>query len=102
MNVKKIIPSSLLGRSLIIIFVPTIIVILLTTLVFYITSWDIISKRLTQSVAADIKVIIKLIDYNLKHKALRIADEDFKMNIRNAGGKILKRQLRDMQERGEL
>ena len=81
MKKRKFIPASLLGRSLIIIFVPTITVVLLTTLVFYKTSWNIISKRLTQSVAADIKVIIKLIDHDLKFKAFRIAYEDFKMKV---------------------
>ena len=81
MRLKKLIPSSLLGRSLIIVFIPIITLVLLTSLVFYQTSWNIISKRLTESVAADIKVIIKLIDHDLKFKAFRIADEDFKMKV---------------------
>ena len=62
---KKIIPSSLLGRSLIIVFAPILILVVLTTFVFYQTSWSIISKRLAQSVVADINVIVKLIDQNL-------------------------------------
>ncbi len=78
---KKLIPTSLLGRSLIIIFVPLIFLVILTVLVFYQTSWDIISKRLTQSVVADINVVVKLIDQNLKFKAMRIAKEDFKMKV---------------------
>lgn len=82
MKIRNFIPTSLLGRSLIIIFVPTITVVLVTTLVFYATSWNIISKRLTQSVAADIKVVIKLIDHDLKFKAFRIAYEDFKMKVK--------------------
>ena len=78
---KKLIPSSLLGRSLIIVFIPIITLVILTTLVFYQTSWNIISKRLSQSVVADINVIVKLIDQNLKLKAIRIAKEDFKMDV---------------------
>ena len=78
---KKLIPSSLLGRSLIVVFIPIITIVILTTLVFYQTSWNIISKRLSQSVAADINVIVKLIDQNLKFKAFRIAKEDFKMDV---------------------
>tara|TARA_B100001123_G_C15301830_1_gene1021291 strand:+ start:1065 stop:2360 length:1296 start_codon:yes stop_codon:yes gene_type:complete len=81
MKIKKLIPASLLGRSLIIIFVPTVTVVILTSLVFYKTSWDIVSKRLAQSVSADIQVIIKLIDHGLKFKAFRIAHEDFKMKV---------------------
>lgn len=81
MKIKKLIPASLLGRSLIIVFIPIVTIVLITSLVFYQTSWNIISKRLTQSVAADINVIIKLIDHDLKFKAMRIAHEDFKMKI---------------------
>ncbi len=79
---KKLIPSSLLGRSIIIIFVPIIILVIVTTIIFYQTSWNIISKRLTQSVVADISVIVKLINQDLKYEAIRIAKEDFKMDIK--------------------
>ena len=78
---KKIIPSSLLGRSLIIVFAPILILVVLTTFIFYQTSWSIISKRLAQSVVADINVIVKLIDQNLKPEAIQIAKKDFKMDI---------------------
>ena len=78
---KKLIPASLLGRSLIIVFVPLITLVILTVLVFYQTSWNIISKRLTQSVVADINVVVKLIDQNRKFTAMRFAKEDFKMEV---------------------
>ena len=78
---KKLIPSTLLGRSLIIVFVPVITLVILTTLVFYQTSWNIISKRLTQSVVADLNVVVKLIDQNLETEAISIGKEDFKMQI---------------------
>ena len=79
--IRKIIPSTLIGRSIIIIFVPIIIIVLLTSIVFYQTSWSIISKRLTESVAADINVLVKLIDSNLTDNAINIANQDFKMKI---------------------
>ena len=78
---NKIIPSSLLGRSLIIVFAPILILVVLTTFIFYQTSWSIISKRLAQSVVADINVIVKLIDQNLKPEAIQIAKKDFKMDV---------------------
>ena len=81
MNNKKIIPASLLGRSLIIVFIPIITLVIVTAFVFYQTSWNITSKRLTQSVVADINVIVKLIDQNLKLDAINIAREDFKMEV---------------------
>ena len=75
------IPTTLIGRAIIIIFVPIIIIVLLTSIVFYQTSWSIISKRLTESVAADINVLVKLIDNNLTDYAISIANQDFKMKI---------------------
>jgi len=78
---KKLIPSSLLGRSLIIIFVPLVTIVTLTVFIFYQTSWTIISKRLAQSVVGDINVVVKLIDQGLKFKAIRLAKEDFKMDV---------------------
>ena len=79
---KKIIPASLLGRTLIIVFIPIVTLVFLTSLVFYQTSWSIISKRLTQSVIADIEVVVKLIDENLENKAFSIASENFKMKVK--------------------
>ena len=79
---KKIIPLSLLGRSIIIIFVPIIVLVIITSIIFYQTSWNIISKRLTESVVADINVLVKLIDKNLEFETMQIAKEDFKMKIK--------------------
>ncbi len=79
--IRNIIPTSLIGRSIIIIFVPILILILLTAIVFYQTSWNIISKRLAESVVADINVIVKLIDDNLMNYAEDVAANDFKMQI---------------------
>ena len=87
--IKKIIPSTLIGRSIIIIFVPIITLVLLTAFVFYQTSWNIISKRLAQSVVADINVLVKLIDEDLESYAIKIAKEDFKMKLKVTDDKIL-------------
>ena len=82
MILKNFIPQSLLGRSIIIIFVPIIVLVLITSIIFYQTSWSIISKRLTQSVVADINVIVKLIEKDFEFEDIQIAREDFKMKIR--------------------
>ena len=79
--IKKIIPSTLIGRSIIIIFVPIIMLVLLTSNVFYQTSWNIISKRLAESVVADINVLVKLIEDDLEIYATKIAKNDFKMKF---------------------
>ena len=81
MILKKILPVSLLGRSIIIIFVPIFLLVIILAIIFYQTSWNIISKRLTESVVADINVVVKLIKQNLESEAFLIAREDFKMKI---------------------
>ena len=62
---------------------------IITSLIFYQTSWNIISKRLTESVVADISVIVKLIDKNLQTEAINIAEEDFKMKINIQENKLI-------------
>ena len=86
---RRFIPSTLIGRSIIIIFVPIIVLVLITALVFYQTSWNIISKRLAESVVADINVLVKLIDDNLEVYAKEIANDDFKMKINITDNAIL-------------
>jgi len=79
--IRKFIPSTLIGRSIIIIFVPIIVLVLITSIVFYQTSWNIISKRLAESVVADINVLVKLIEDDLENYATKIAKSDFKMHL---------------------
>ena len=79
----------MIGRSIIIIFVPLIILVLLTAFVFYQTSWNIISKRLAESVVADINVLVKLIDDDLPLYAKSIANKDFKMEISILENKVI-------------
>jgi len=98
---KKIIPSTLIGRSIIIIFVPIIALVLLTAFVFYQTSWNIISKRLAESVVADINVLVKLIEDDLEPYARNIAENDFKMKIDIKNGKIIN-QFKSNNNRGIL
>ncbi len=87
--IRRFIPSTLIGRSIIIIFVPIIVLVLLTSLVFYQTSWSIISKRLAESVVADINVLVKLIDVDLENYASEIASKDFKMDIKIKKGEVI-------------
>ena len=96
MILKKIIPSTLIGRSIIIIFVPIILLVLLTSFVFYQTSWSIISKRLAESVVADINVLGKLIEDDLIIYAKNIAKKDFKMKIEIENDKIFSDKAIDL------
>ena len=79
-NLKKIIPISLLGRSLVIVFVPIVVLVIITCIIFYQTSWDIISKRLSQSVVGDIGAVIDLIDQKKISEAKDIIEPTLNLN----------------------
>tara|TARA_B100001123_G_C15342690_1_gene1035663 strand:+ start:3688 stop:5031 length:1344 start_codon:yes stop_codon:yes gene_type:complete len=80
--IKKIVPKSLLGRSLVIVFLPIIFLVIITSFVFYQTSWDIISKRLTQSVSGDIGAVIELLEENKLDEAKNVIEP--KLNLEEA------------------
>ena len=77
---KKFIPKSLLGRSLVIVFVPIASLVIITSLVFYQTSWDIISKRLSQSVVGDIGAVIELLEEKNIREAKNIIEPKLNLN----------------------
>src|SRR5262249_38688804 len=57
---RRVLPRSLLGRSVMIIVTPLLLLQMVTTLVFYQEHWDTVTKRLARGVAGDIATIIAL------------------------------------------
>ena len=55
---RQILPRSLLGRSIMIIVTPLLLLQVVTTSVFYETHWDTVTKRLARAVAGDIALVI--------------------------------------------
>src|SRR5262245_40613357 len=55
---RQLLPRSLLGRSIMIIVTPLLLLQVVTTSVFYETHWDTVTKRLARSIAGDIATII--------------------------------------------
>lgn len=58
--IKRFLPKSLLGRSLLIIVSPLILLQVVSALIFYESHWDKITRRLAVSVAGDISAIVQL------------------------------------------
>lgn len=56
---KRLLPSSLLGRSLLIIVMPLILLQAVSTWVFYDRHWDLITRRLTAAFVGDIAFVIE-------------------------------------------
>jgi two-component system osmolarity sensor histidine kinase EnvZ len=59
--IKKYMPKTLLGRTLVILITPLAVVQLVSAIVFYDTHWGKIMDRLAQGVAGDIALILQLI-----------------------------------------
>ena len=62
--VKRLLPRSLLGRSVLIIVSPLILLQVISTIIFYDRHWDTVTRRLVGSFAGEVSAIIRLLDEN--------------------------------------
>ncbi len=60
---KRYLPKSFLGRSIMIIITPLIVVQVVSTWIFYDRHWDTVTRRLADSVATEIALIINTQSY---------------------------------------
>lgn len=58
---KRIMPRGLLGRSLLIIVMPLVLVQLVATVVFYERHWGTVTRRLAQDLAGDVVTIVEFL-----------------------------------------
>ena len=90
---RKVLPRSLLGRSLLIILIPLLVVQGVALLIFYGSHLDLISRRLSGGVAGEIAQTIRLLqaDPAPEHQAwlLRGASQDFDLRMRLEPGALL-------------
>jgi len=61
---KRLLPKSLLGRSLLIIVSPLVLLQIVSTVLFFETHWDKITRRLATGVAGDIAAVIEIMRYD--------------------------------------
>jgi len=80
---RQLLPRSLLGRSIMIIVTPLLLVQVLTTSVFYETHWDTVTKRLARGVAGDIATIIAMMpeDPAQRQQLFDVAQKSMLLNI---------------------
>lgn len=90
---KRLLPHGLLGRSLLIIVTPLIVVQLVSTYIFYATHWDTVAKRLANALAGDIGAVIESLrafpDPESQLRTLRIAANRMDLDIRFQADGIL-------------
>ncbi len=62
--IKRMLPKSLLGRSLMIIVMPLVLLQVIAGLIFYESHWHKVSVTLSRGVAGDIAMVIDLMRNN--------------------------------------
>jgi two-component system osmolarity sensor histidine kinase EnvZ len=68
--IKRVLPKTMFGRSLLLIVVPLILVQIISAAVFYGRHWEAVSRRLSSDVAGDIAMLVE---------GMGIADDDAQM-----------------------
>jgi len=93
-TIKDYLPKSLLGRSLLIIVVPLILLQVISGFIFFEAHWDKVSLRLARGVAGDIAAVITLLrgEPSPEQRALVIeaAAKNMQLAVTSRDGAILK------------
>jgi len=75
-QIKKFLPKSLFGRSMMIIVTPLILLQVVSAIIFYETHWDKVTLRLARGVAGDVAAIVSLLRQDTK-----AADRDWVFDL---------------------
>ncbi|HJO97645.1 MAG: ATP-binding protein [Rhodospirillales bacterium] len=89
--IKRFLPRSLLGRSLMIIVTPLVLLQVVSGFIFYESHWDKVTLRLARNLAGDIAGTITLLRQNPDNPTLvfDMAEEHMEMRLRMKKGDIL-------------
>ncbi|MDP6884272.1 MAG: ATP-binding protein, partial [Rhodospirillales bacterium] len=89
--IKRFLPRSLLGRSLMIIVTPLVLLQVVSGFIFYESHWDKVTLRLARNLAGDIAGAITLLRQNPDNPApiFDMAEEHMEMRLRMIKGDIL-------------
>lgn len=89
--VKRILPRSLLGRSLLMILLPLVLLQAVALQMFYGSHLDVVSRRLTGSVANELAYTLELLDRHPEDSAwiLQMAQREFDLTLRMEPGVVL-------------
>lgn len=91
--IKKFLPRSLLGRSLMILVVPLVLLQVISAFVFYEAHWDKVSQYLARGLAGDVGAMVDLVRDNPSEagiaRSIEIARNRFNMVVELKKGEIL-------------
>jgi len=93
--IRYLLPRGLLGRSLLILVTPMLLVQLVAAYVFFGTHWDLVTRRLSAGLAGDIGMVIQMIRLNPtpagREQAFALAAQEMELAVTLRQGDILKR-----------
>src|SRR3954452_23204309 len=90
-SIRKVLPRSLLGRSLLMILLPLVLLEAVALQIFYGSHLDVVSRRLSGGVAAELAYTLELLDRFPDDQAwiLRKARQQFELVLRLEPGAVL-------------
>ena len=92
-SIELMLPRSLLGRSIMIIVTPVVLLQVVSAWVFYDSHWNTVTRRLAQSVAGDIAATIQMMPRPITEErtknVFRIADDTMRLTLTFKPGDIL-------------
>jgi two-component system osmolarity sensor histidine kinase EnvZ len=92
-GLELMLPRSLLGRSIMIIVTPVVLLQVVSAWVFYDSHWNTVTRRLAQSVAGDIAAAIQMMPRPITdertRRVFRIAHDTMRLTLSFAPGDIL-------------
>ncbi len=98
LRIKRFLPKSLLGRSLLIIVSPLILLQVVAALIFFESHWDKVTERLARSVAGDAAMIISLMrqypEPENRFWIFEMADRHMEFDVRFEKDRILPNEPR--------
>ena len=93
--IHHLLPRGLLGRSLLILMTPLLLVQLVSAYVFFGTHWDLVTRRMSSSLAGDIGSVIQLMRLHPgqggRDQAFALAAQEMELAITFRPGDILQR-----------
>ncbi len=106
-GIKRILPRSLFGRTLLIIVTPTLLALCVATFVFFDRHWYTVTHRMTNAVAGEVAMIVDLMRHSPTSEAraevVQLADKKLDLYVSYAPGEHIKARrsrtpspLRDM------
>jgi two-component system osmolarity sensor histidine kinase EnvZ len=93
LRLKRLLPRSLFGRTLLIFVVPTFIMLAVATYVFFDRHWYTVTNRMTRALAGDVAVVVELLQRSNTPQTTegikRLADDKMNLKVTFAPGEAL-------------